>query len=179
MFQRVLTNQLHAYHYISIRFCNCKHGLNIFNNLLLLCNFQERLEVIEKDQCEYTLDDEDQRVQTVILKPDPDKEDAAVLKKTLSCSYPNLPFKEALKKENEKLQIELQRSQANWDSNQCEFIQRLLDVTEVAAYTLPDKYSPEKSHKKVEETYTDANSDKGHSSDEKHHKRSDTVPGTR
>ncbi|KAF7809628.1 protein MID1-COMPLEMENTING ACTIVITY 1-like [Senna tora] len=139
---------------------------------------RERLEVIEKDQCEYTLDDEDQRVQTVILKPDPDHHDAAVLKKTLSCSYPNLPFNEALKKENEKLQLELQRSQANWDVNQCEFIQRLLDVTEVA-YSLPEKLSPEKTHKKVEHTYTDANSDKGHSSDEKSHKRIDTVSGSR
>lgn len=56
-----------------------------------------------------------------------------VLKKTLSCSYPNFSFTEALKKENEKLQVELQHSQANMDLHQYEFIQHLLDVTEVAA----------------------------------------------
>ena len=112
------------------------------------------------------------------MKPDPDKEDAAVLKKTLSCSYPNLPFKEALKKENEKLRVELQRSQANWDTNQCDFIQRLLDITEVAAYSLPEK-CPEKSHKIVENTYADANYDKEHAYDEKSYERTDTVPTSR
>ncbi|WVZ23112.1 hypothetical protein V8G54_001656 [Vigna mungo] len=76
---------------------------------------RERLEVIEKDQCEYTLDDEEQKMQTVILKPEPDKGDAVVLKKTLSYSYPNFSFNEALKKENEKLQVELEHSQANMD----------------------------------------------------------------
>lgn len=113
------------------------------------------------------------------MKPDPDKEDAAVLKKTLSCSYPNLPFKEALKKENEKLRVELQRSQANWDTNQCEFIQRLLNVTEVAAYSIPEKLSLEKSHKVAENTYVDANDDKEHTYYEKSYERTDTVPTSR
>lgn len=131
------------------------------------------------DQREYTLDDEDQKLQTVILKPEPDKEDAVVLKKSLSCSYPNLPFNEALKKENEKLHLELQRSQANMDMNQCEVIQRLLDVTEVAACSLPEKCSPEKSHKKVEDNYVEANSDKGYSSDVKPHKKRDTSSTSR
>ncbi|PON53487.1 PLAC8 motif-containing protein [Parasponia andersonii] len=131
---------------------------------------RERLEYIERDQCEYTLDDEDRKIQDVILQPEP-----AVLKKTLSCSYPNLPFKEALKKENEKLQLELQRSQANYDVSQCEVIQRLIDVTEVvAANSLPENNSPEKSHKKIERNYSDANSEKEHSSDENYHKRSDS-----
>ena len=125
------------------------------------------------DQREYTLDDEDQKAQTVIFKPEPDKDDTAVLKKTLSCSYPNCSFTEALKKENEKLKLELQRSQANLDMNQCEVIQRLLDVTEVAAYSVPAKCSPEKSHKKEEYNYSDANSDKDHSSDEKYHAKID------
>ncbi|KAL2348636.1 hypothetical protein Fmac_002636 [Flemingia macrophylla] len=124
---------------------------------------RERLEVIEMDQREYTLDDEDQKAQTVIFKPEPDKDDTAVLKKTLSCSYPNCSFTEALKKENEKLKLELQRSQANLDMNQCQVIQRLLDVTEVAAYSVP-----EKNHKKEEYSYSDANSDNNHSSDEKY-----------
>ncbi|XP_027361302.1 protein MID1-COMPLEMENTING ACTIVITY 1-like [Abrus precatorius] len=134
---------------------------------------RERLEVIEMDQREYTLDDEDQKAQTVIFKPEPDKDDTAVLKKTLSCSYPNCSFTEALKKENEKLKLELQRSQASLDMNQCEVIQRLLDVTEVAAYSLPEKCSPGKSHKKEEYSHPDANSDKDHSSDEKYHAKID------
>ncbi|XP_054824114.1 protein MID1-COMPLEMENTING ACTIVITY 1-like isoform X1 [Prosopis cineraria] len=135
---------------------------------------RERLEAIEKDQHEYTLDDEEQKVQTVILKPEPDKDDAVVLKKSLSFSYPNLPFNEALKKENEKLKLELQRSQANLDMNQCEVIQRLLDVTEAAAYSLPEKCSPEKSHKK---TYD--NNEKGQASDDKYHTERDTSSALR
>ncbi|KAK7262986.1 hypothetical protein RJT34_30569 [Clitoria ternatea] len=143
---------------------------------------RERLEVIEEDQCEYTLDDEEQKVQTVILKPEPDIDDTVVLKKTLSCSYPNFSFTEALKKENEKLQIELQHSQANMDIYHCEFIQHLLDMTEVATYSLQEKFSPEKSHKTVEYSdysYSDANGNKGHSSNEKHHKKSDTLSTSR
>lgn len=147
---------------------------------MLIWNVQERLEVIEKDQCEYTLADEDQKVHTVILKPEPDKDDTVVLKKSLSCSYPNYSFTEALKKENEKLQLELRHSQENMDINQCEFIQRLLDVTEVAAYSLSEKFSPENSHKTMEleyskYSYSDANDNKGHSSDEKNQKKSDTL----
>nr|KYP31202.1 hypothetical protein KK1_048707 [Cajanus cajan] len=138
---------------------------------------RERLEIIEKDQCEYSLDDEEQKVQTVILKPEPDKGDAVVLKKTLSYSYPNFSFTEALKKENEKLQVELQHSQANMDIHQYEFIQHLLDFTEVAAH-----YHPEKSHKTVEYSgysYSDVNGDKTHSSDEKVHKMNDTLSRSR
>ncbi|CAJ2635824.1 protein MID1-COMPLEMENTING ACTIVITY 1-like isoform X2 [Trifolium pratense] len=156
--------------------------ITLVDNTRVNTRVRERLEVIEKDQCEYTLDDEDQKVQTVFLKPEPNKEDTVVLKKTLSCTYPNFSFTEALKKENEKLQLELQHSQANMDINQCEFIQRLLDVTEVAAYSLPEKLSPENSHKKVEyisQSYSDANGSKGHSSDEKHRKSSDTLPASR
>ncbi|KAI4314728.1 hypothetical protein L6164_027607 [Bauhinia variegata] len=138
---------------------------------------RERLEIIEKDQREYTLDDEDQKIQTVILKPEPGNEDTAVLKKTLSCSYPNLPFNEALKKENEKLKLEMQRSQANHDMGQCQVIQRLLDVTEAAAYSLPDKCSPDKSQKKLDHTYSDANNEKNHSPDEKYNKSRSSVSG--
>ncbi|XP_059623443.1 protein MID1-COMPLEMENTING ACTIVITY 1 [Cornus florida] len=128
--------------------------------------FRERLEDIEKDQREYTLDDEDRRVQDVILKPDPSKNDTMVLKKTLSCSYPNLPFNEALQKENEKLQLELQRSQANLDVGQCEVIQHLIDVTETVATNslqIPEKSSPIRNSKKLEPNYSDVNSDKEHS----------------
>ncbi|KAG8497630.1 hypothetical protein CXB51_008853 [Gossypium anomalum] len=89
---------------------------------------RERLEVIEKDQHEYTLDEEDRRVQD----------------------------------ENEKLRLELQRSQANYDVKQCEVIQHLLDVTEVAA-SIPDKSSSPKVSKKVEYNYSDVDNEKGHS----------------
>lgn len=140
---------------------------------------RERLEVIEMDQREYTLDDEDQKAQTVILKPDPDEDDTAVLKKSLSCSYPNCTFNEAIKKEKEKLTLELQRSQANLDINQCEVIQRLLDVTKVAEYSLPDNHSPEKNHKKEKYGYSETNGDKGLSSDEKYHAKVDTLPPSR
>ncbi|KOM32190.1 hypothetical protein LR48_Vigan01g174600 [Vigna angularis] len=138
---------------------------------------RERLEVIEKDQCEYTLDDEEQKIQTVILKPEPDKGDAVVLKKTLSYSYPNFSFNEALKKENEKLQVELQHSQANMDIYQYEFIQHLLDVTEVAAL-----YHSEKNNKTVEysgSSYSDDNGGKAHSFDENIHKKNDTLSSSR
>lgn len=136
---------------------------------------RERLEDIEKDQREYTLDDEDRKLQDAILKPEPSKNDTVVLKKTLSCSYPNMPFNEALQKENEKLQLELQRSQANLDVGQCEVIQHLIDVTETAAAnSLPEKSSPKKSSKKLEPTYSDASSDKEHSYSESYSKRSDT-----
>ncbi|KAK8673305.1 hypothetical protein V6N13_111651 [Hibiscus sabdariffa] len=123
---------------------------------------RERLEVIEKDQHEYTLDEEDRRVQDVIMKPEPSKNDAIILKKTLSCSYPNMGFNEALQKENEKLRFELQRSQSNYDVKQCEVIQHLLDVTEVAAFSVSETT---KGSKKVEGNYSDADSEKDHSYD--------------
>ncbi|GMP32056.1 hypothetical protein CsSME_00005991 [Camellia sinensis var. sinensis] len=128
---------------------------------------REKLEYIEMDQREYTMDDEDRKVQDVILRPDPSNNDTMVLKKTLSCSYPNLPFNEALQKENEKLQLELQRSQANLDVDQCEVIQHLIDVTEVvAANSQSEKSSPRRNSKKMEPNYSDVNNDKEHSYDE-------------
>ncbi|KAJ8624752.1 hypothetical protein MRB53_033282 [Persea americana] len=125
---------------------------------------KERLEYIERDQREYTLDDEDRKVQDVILKPDPSKNDTMVLKKSISCSYPNLPFDEALQKENEKLQVELQISQANMDASQCEVIQHLIDVTETVASSLPEKSSSLKNSKKLEPNYSDTTN--GHSADD-------------
>ncbi|KAG7579526.1 PLAC8 motif-containing protein [Arabidopsis thaliana x Arabidopsis arenosa] len=95
---------------------------------------RERLEAIERDQREYTLDEEDKKVQDVILKQESTREAAtSVLKKTLSRSYPNMGFCEALKTEEEKLQLELHRSRARYDADQCEVIQRLIDVTQTAA----------------------------------------------
>ncbi|CAG7860760.1 unnamed protein product [Brassica rapa] len=67
---------------------------------------RERLEVIDSDQREYTLDEEDRKVQDVILKQESTREAAAsVLKRTLSRSYPEMGFCEALKTENVKLQV--------------------------------------------------------------------------
>ncbi|KAL2241146.1 UNVERIFIED_CONTAM: Protein MID1-COMPLEMENTING ACTIVITY 1, partial [Sesamum indicum] len=123
---------------------------------------RERLEMIERDQHEYTLDDEDRKIQHVILKREPSQHDTIVLKKTLSCSYPNMPICEAIQKENQKLQLELQHSQANLDVGQCEVIQHLLEVTEaVAANSLPEKTSFTKESK-VEQVYVDVSSEKEH-----------------
>lgn len=102
-------------------------------------------------------------MQDVILKPDPSKNDTMVLKKSLSCSYPNLPFDEALQKENEKLQVELQISQANMDVGQCEVIQHLIDVTETVASTLPENSASLKDSKNLETNYSDTTN--GHSAD--------------
>ncbi|KAJ4967165.1 hypothetical protein NE237_019014 [Protea cynaroides] len=135
---------------------------------------KERLEDIEKDQREYTLDEEDRKMQDAILRQEPSKNDTMVLKKTLSCSYPNLPFDKALWKENEKLQLELQRSQAHMDVGQCEVIQHLIDVTETAASSLPEKGSPLKSSKEVEPNYSHTNEDKGHSFEESYYTGNDT-----
>ncbi|KAL4369218.1 hypothetical protein GQ457_05G012190 [Hibiscus cannabinus] len=134
---------------------------------------RERLEVIEKDQHEYTLDEEDRRVQDVIMKPEPSINDAVILKKTLSSSYPNMGFNEALQKENEKLRFELQRSQSNYDVKQCEVIQHLLDVTEVAAASVTEKSSSTKGSKKVEYNYSDAEGEKDHSYDANSPKKPD------
>ncbi|KAJ6413278.1 hypothetical protein OIU84_006134 [Salix udensis] len=118
-------------------------------NLVDSYRVRERLEDIERDQREYTLDEEDRKVQDVILKPDCSGDHTTMLKKTLSCSYPNICFNEALRKENEKLQLELQRSQAHLDVSQCEVIQHLIEVTEVvAANSLPEKSLSTKSSKK-------------------------------
>uniref|UniRef100_A0A2P2KK61 Uncharacterized protein MANES_02G108200 n=1 Tax=Rhizophora mucronata TaxID=61149 RepID=A0A2P2KK61_RHIMU len=132
---------------------------------------RERLENIEMDQHEYTLDEEDREVQDVILMPEPSKDSTMVLKKTLSCSYPNLDFKEALKKENAKLQLELQRSEANYDVDRCKVIQHLIEVTEaVSTSSLPQVSSPKKGSKKLEPNYSDGR-EKDDSPDEGYHKK--------
>lgn len=115
---------------------------------------KERLECIERDQHEYTLDEEDRRVQDAILDRDPSRNHIVVLKKSLSCSYPNLPFDEALEKESEKLQLELQRSQT-LDPGQCEVIQHLIGVTQTVASTLPEKGGSLKNSRKSETTDSD------------------------
>ncbi|XP_060188122.1 protein MID1-COMPLEMENTING ACTIVITY 1 isoform X2 [Lycium barbarum] len=124
---------------------------------------RERFEIIENDQREYTLEAEDMKVQEVIMKRDPSKHDTVVLKRSLTRSYPSMPINEAIQKENEKLQLELQHSQANFDASHSELIQHLLDVTEVvAAESLSEKSSPNQPTKKLEHSHSDVNSDKEH-----------------
>lgn len=120
---------------------------------------RERLEHIDRDEREYTFDDEDKKVQDVILNPDPCSNHKMILKKTLSCSYPNLRFDEALRKENEKLQLELQRSQSSMDIDQCEVIQQLLGVTEAVASSLKEKCTHHKNSKKSENSHLGAIND--------------------
>lgn len=117
--------------------------------------------MIERDHHEYTLDDEDRKVQDVILRREPSQHDTIILKKSLSCSYPNMSINKAIQKENEKLHIELQHSQANLDVDQCEVIQHLLEVTEAVAATSLSEKSSFVKESKVEQIYTNADGEKG------------------
>lgn len=126
---------------------------------------RERIEYIERDQCEYSLDEEDKEVQDALLNPDPSTNHSIVLKKTLSCSYPNLPFNEALRKESEKLQVELQRSQSNMDMGQCEVIHHLLGVTKTVASSIPDESTNAKVTKKTDSNKTKVSEDSAQSYD--------------
>lgn len=91
------------------------------------------MERIQRDQYEYTLEESDKRVQYAILNQEPSKADTVLLKKSLSCSYPTMCFEEALQQENEKLQVELQRSQSTMDVQRCQVIQHLIEVTRAAS----------------------------------------------
>ncbi|EPS70744.1 mid1-complementing activity 2 [Genlisea aurea] len=115
--------------------------LRIIPLIALLDNarLKDRLEEIQRDQREYTLDEDEQKVQYAISE-----NDVKILKKSLSFSYPNLPFDKALMKEREKLQAELHHSQANLDVKQCEVIERLMEVTETAACAAVETESPRK-----------------------------------
>lgn len=103
----------------------------------------------------YTFDEEDRKVQDVILKQESTREAAkSILKKTLSRSYPEMGFCEALRTENEKLQVELQRSRARYDEDQCEVIQRLIDVTEETADDVDVDHDPlSKKKSKKDDSY--------------------------
>ncbi|CAA6666715.1 unnamed protein product [Spirodela intermedia] len=98
---------------------------------------KERLECIERDQCEYTLDEEDRKVQDVILNRDPSDEGAMVLKRSLSFS------------------LELQRSQ---DISHRDVLQHLLVVIQYLANSLKDKDSRLKNANNVEESRSKAQS---------------------
>lgn len=97
------------------------------------------MEAVEKDQRDYSLDEEDVEAQNVVLKRDRTKKDADVLEKSLSRKYPDMDFHEALQEEKEKLNIELQRSRTNSNSNQCRVIEHLIDVTDNVVNVLPEK----------------------------------------
>ncbi|XP_076905290.1 protein MID1-COMPLEMENTING ACTIVITY 1-like [Bidens hawaiensis] len=91
---------------------------------------RERLEYIEMDWHEYTLDDEDRKVQEVIMNPDPSFTNVAILRRSFSYSYPNSPFNEIIKKENENLYSELQNSQSYLDADPSEIIQNLMEIAQ-------------------------------------------------
>ncbi|XP_073294871.1 protein MID1-COMPLEMENTING ACTIVITY 1-like [Primulina huaijiensis] len=122
--------------------------LRIIPLIALLDNarFKERLEEIQMDHREYTLDEDDRKVQVAISA-----NDTIALKKSISFSYPNLPFDKAMQKEHEKLKAELQQSQANMDVGQCEVIERLIDVAENATSRVPQKDIPQKTTQKLEQ----------------------------
>lgn len=112
----------------------------------------------------------------MILKPESIKNDATILKKTLSRSYPNLGLHDALQKENEKLQLELQISQSNMDVGQCQIIERLFDITEA----LSANYFIEKDLQRGiptqhEYNYSDANGETTHAYDGNFHKNRDGI----
>ncbi|KAJ6821899.1 cell number regulator 13-like [Iris pallida] len=140
---------------------------------------RERLEYIERDEREYTLDEEDRRIQDAILDREPSRNHTVVLQKSLSCSYPNLPFDEALQKENEKLQLELQRSQATMDIGQCEVIQHLIGVTQNVASTLPQITGQLKISRNLEQTHFEDNNAESYVDGKHVTQHTDTKPSAR
>ncbi|KAH6782743.1 PLAC8 family protein [Perilla frutescens var. hirtella] len=143
--------------------------LRIIPLIALLDNarVKDRIEEIEKDQREYTLDEDDRKVQVAISE-----NDMIVLKKSISCSYPNLPFDKALQKEHEKLEAELHHSQSSMDVSHCHVIERLIEVTESAAGSVTEKSS---SHKVSQRSVTD----KEHFSSEDDSRNFDTSRSSR
>lgn len=93
---------------------------------------REKLQAIEKDQKEYTLDEEENTEREVLLKSDCTLTGSMVLKKSLSRRYPDMAFEEALQTENEKLQEELQRLESRHETEQWDVVKHLIDFTEAA-----------------------------------------------
>ncbi|KAG7993301.1 hypothetical protein I3843_02G172000 [Carya illinoinensis] len=113
------------------------HFLRLVPLISLVHEF--RMQAIEEDQREYTLEEVDVEAQNVILKPNRTKKDADILEKSLSRRYPELDFDEALQEEKDKLNIELLCSRTNNDADQCRVIEHLIDVTENVVNDLPGK----------------------------------------
>eukprot|EP00249_Psilotum_nudum_P022853 c28660_g1_i5 orf=690-1910(+) len=106
--------------------------LRLIPLITLVENNRDRLQAIEKDKREYTMDEEEKVVQDTILKSEPTKLDSSVLQKSLSRSYPGLPFNEALQKEKEKLHIELNHMQDSMEFDHVDVIRHLIFITESA-----------------------------------------------
>ncbi|GLJ37531.1 hypothetical protein SUGI_0762630 [Cryptomeria japonica] len=99
---------------------------------------REKLQAIEKDKQEYTLEEEEKKMHETLLKSECTLSDSFVLRESLSRRYPDLAFEEALQTENEKLQEELQRVVSCHKTEECDVIKHLIDVTETAA-TVPSE----------------------------------------
>lgn len=142
--------------------------LRIMPLLTLVSNarFKERLERIQRDQYEYTLEEADRKMQVAILNQEPSKADTVLLEKSLSCSYPSLRFEQALTEEFEKLQVELQQSQ---DVKQCQVIQHLIGVTEAAS----------RHSRNLEASYSNSRDRKALSGDENCRKSNDALSTVR
>lgn len=91
------------------------------------------MRAIERDRREYTLDEEEKRIYSTLLKDARTRDDSVVLQKSLSRNYPGLGLERALKEENEKLRRELQRTQQLMDLDQCDVIEHLLEVTKTVS----------------------------------------------
>ncbi|KAL5223459.1 hypothetical protein ABZP36_010098 [Zizania latifolia] len=127
---------------------------------------QERMEYIDRDQCEYSFGEKDKEIQDALLNPDPCKNHTVVLNKTLSCSYLNLPFNEALRQEGEKPQVELQMSQGSMVMGQCVVIQHLLGVPKTVANSIPEKCTNPKVSEKTDSNHKKNKEDSAREYDE-------------
>ena len=92
---------------------------------------QEKLQAIEKDQQEYTLDEYEKRKQEALLKSDCTLAGSVMLRKSLYRRYLYMAFEESLQTENDKIQMELQWLESHHETEQCDVIKHLIDFTEV------------------------------------------------
>ncbi|KAJ7191024.1 hypothetical protein O6H91_13G014600 [Diphasiastrum complanatum] len=127
----------------------------------------ERLRAIERDKHEYTLDEEELKLQNTIFKPERTKSESRELERSLSLSYPGVPLDEALRKENEKLRKELSQMQAVMETDQCDVIQHLIDITETAGATGQQKSDGQESE--TEYNYSEAKQDEYQTEDTNNH----------
>ncbi|XP_024530894.1 protein MID1-COMPLEMENTING ACTIVITY 1 [Selaginella moellendorffii] len=122
---------------------------------------KRELREIQRDQKEYTLDEDELRLQETVLKPDLSVNESRELRRNLSRNYPGLALEEALRKENKKLKKELQKMQSLMEEDQCDVIRRLIDITETdvkGTYEKDPDYM--KEAKKYEQSnYEQSNSD--------------------
>ncbi|CAM6089308.1 unnamed protein product [Calypogeia fissa] len=103
--------------------------LRLIPLITLVENHREKLRAIERDRREYTLDEEERKIYSTLLKDARTRDDSVILQKSLSRSYPGYCLEKALQEENEKLRRELQKKQEQMDIDQCDVIEHLLEVT--------------------------------------------------